>query len=139
MPNQLQEKTVLAFDFGLRRIGVAIGQTITKDARPLTVLQVTDGIPKWEEIESLISTWCVTQLVVGLPFNVDGTEQEITLAARKFSRRLHAKFHLPVALIDERYSTKAAKSSSAYQSNKNPAIDSHAAVIILDSWFRENT
>ena len=66
MPNQLQEKTVLAFDFGLRRIGVAIGQTITKDARPLTVLQVTDGIPKWEEIESLISTWCVTQLVVGL-------------------------------------------------------------------------
>ena len=138
MPKHTQEKTVLAFDFGLRRIGVAIGQTITKSSRPLTVLHATDGIPQWEEVKSLISTWDVTQLVVGLPFNTDGSEQEITLAAKKFSRRLQAKYRLPVALIDERYSTKAAKSSLTFRSTKNASIDSHAAAVILDSWLHEN-
>ena len=138
MPNPSLYQTVLGFDFGMRRIGIAIGNTQIRNARPLTVLNATDGIPNWEIIQQLIDQWQVTHLVVGLPYHVDGTDQEITKAAKKFSRRLHAKFKLPVSLVDERYSTKIAKSSDAFKTNKKASIDSHAAAIILEAWLNDD-
>ena len=138
MPNSPLYQTVLGFDFGMRRIGVAIGNTQIRNARPLTVLRATDGIPNWETIRQLIDQWQVTQLIVGLPYQIDGTDQEITKAARKFSRRLHAKFNLPTSLVDERYSTKIAKNTDTFKTNKKASIDSHAAAIILEAWLNDD-
>ena len=138
MPSSPLYQTVLGFDFGMRRIGVAIGNTQIRNARPLTVLRATDGIPNWETICQLIDQWQVTQLIVGLPYQIDGTDQEITKAARKFSRRLHAKFNLPTSLVDERYSTKIAKNTDTFKTNKKASIDSHAAAIILEAWLNDD-
>jgi putative Holliday junction resolvase len=124
--------------FGMKRIGVAIGNTQIRHARPLTVLHATDGIPDWETIHRLIDQWQVTHLIVGLPYQIDGTDQEITKAARKFSRRLHAKFSLPISLVDERYSTKIAKKTENFKTNKKASIDSHAAAIILEAWLNDD-
>lgn len=138
MPESCCDLTILAFDFGMKRIGVAIGQKITQHARPLTTIPATDGIPKWSDIKALITKWEVNQLIVGLPLNVDGSDQEITLAAKKFSRRLRAKFNLPVALVDERYSTKHARSSTNFHRHEKAQIDSCAAAVILETWLRQD-
>ncbi len=138
MPESCGDLTILAFDFGMKRIGVAIGQKITQYARPLTTIPATDGIPKWSDIKALITKWEVNQLIVGLPLNVDGSDQEITLAAKKFSRRLRAKFNLPVALVDERYSTKHARSSTNFHRHEKAQIDSCAAAVILETWLRQD-
>ena len=138
MPESCGNLTILAFDFGMKRIGVAIGQKITQHARPLTTIPATDGIPKWSDIKALITKWQVNQLIVGLPLNLDGSDQEITLAAKKFSRRLRAKFNLPVALVDERYSTKHARSSTNFHRDEKAKIDSCAAAVILETWLRQD-
>lgn len=134
MPNTI--KTVLGFDFGLKRIGVAIGQTLTRSANPLTTLSAIDGIPTWEEIENLISIWQAQALIVGLPYQLDGSEQHLSFAAKKFANRLRAKFKLPVFLVDERLTTMAAKSYlkevKIYAPNE---IDQYAAKFILESWL----
>ena len=89
-------------------------------------------------ISANILKWEVNQLIVGLPLNVDGSDQEITLAAKKFSRRLRAKFNLPVALVDERYSTKHARSSTNFHRHEKAQIDSCAAAVILETWLRQD-
>lgn len=128
--------TVLGFDFGMKRIGVAIGQTITRSANPLLTLTALDGIPDWEEIEKLISVWQADALIVGLPYQLDGSEQHLTFAARKFSNRLKEKFKLPVFLVDERLTTMAAKSYLKEQKRLVPKeIDKYAATLILESWL----
>lgn len=129
--------TLLGFDFGLRKIGVAVGQRITCTANPLSPLKAESGIPDWDTIQALIDTWHIRGFVVGIPLNLDGTDQAITLAARKFARRLNGRFHLPVYLVDERYTTKAAR---AYLRDnpldqKKTTVDSYAAKIILESWL----
>jgi putative Holliday junction resolvase len=139
MPNI---NTVLGFDFGLKRIGVAVGQTITRTANPLTTLKAQDGIPVWGEIQHLISTWDADALIVGLPFQLDGSEQLLTFAAKKFANRLKEKFKLPVFLVDERLSTMAAKSHlKEEKALVLSEIDQYAAKIILESWLNseENT
>ena len=78
--------TILGFDFGLKRIGVAVGQTVTQSARPLTILNAKQGVPDWLEIKKLILEWGVNALIVGLPLNMDGTEQPITARAREFGQ-----------------------------------------------------
>jgi putative holliday junction resolvase len=134
MPNTI--KTVLGFDFGMKRIGVAIGQTITRSANPLTTLFAVDGIPKWEEIENLISIWQADALIVGLPYQLDGSEQQLSYAAKKFANRLKAKFKLPVFLVDERLTTMAAKSYLKEIKNYvQSEIDQYAAKFILESWL----
>lgn len=134
MPNSI--KTVLGFDFGMKRIGVAIGQTITRSANPLTTLSAVDGIPDWEEIENLIALWQADALIVGLPYHLDGSEQHLSLAARKFANRLKAKFKLPVFLMDERLTTMAAKSYLKEAKIYAPTeIDQYAAKFILESWL----
>lgn len=135
-------KTVLGFDFGMKHIGVAVGQTITHSASPLTTLKAKDGIPDWETIAKLISTWNPQALIIGIPLNMDGTEQPITAAAKKFSNRLHGRFKLPVYPVDERLTTAEAKQqlfdAAGYRALDKAAIDSYAAKLIVESWLKAN-
>lgn len=134
MPKKHEEITLLGFDFGMRRIGIAIGNTITNEAKPLLTIAAQDGIPDWEEIKKIIKEWTIKELIVGMPYNLSGQFQEITFAARKFANRLHQKFKLPVHTIDERYTTKLARSKVT----KKIGVDSIAACIILQSWLNQN-
>lgn len=137
MPKQAQPKVLLAFDFGMRRIGVAVGQSLTNSATPLATLPAKDGIPSWETIKNLIETWQADALIVGIPYNMDGSEQDITKAARKFLRRLH-RYHLPTYEVDERLTTVEAR-NQLYAKNLRAAdiknVDSFAAKLILESWL----
>jgi len=131
--------TVIAFDFGLRNIGVAVGNISMQHADELTPLKAKDGIPNWDDIKRLFEEWQPQQLIVGLPFNMDDTEAAIAPHCKKFSNRLTEKFKLPVHLVDERLSSVAAKSEAAergfkYDHRKKP-VDSIAARLILESWL----
>jgi len=130
---------ILAFDFGLARIGVAVGQTVTNTATPLATLKAKDGIPDWQIVKKLIQEWQPTRLIVGEPFNMDSSEQEITKRARKFANRLHGRFGLPFEMFDERLTSAAAREEifeyGGYKKLKKTKIDSIAAALILESWF----
>lgn len=132
--------TLLAFDFGTRSIGVAVGQSITATARPLPALKANEGIPDWNIIERLLKEWLPARVVVGLPLNMDGTEQPLTTRARKFAARLHGRFGLTVDLHDERLSTAEARAElfarGGFRALTKSSTDSLSAVIILESWFR---
>lgn len=130
------ERTYLGFDFGMRRIGVAVGQSITLTAQALNTLKAVDGIPNWELIAKLIKTWNPVALIVGIPLNMDGTEQSITNNARRFANRLNAKFKLPVHPVDERLTTVEAKALFLDKITSEIQIDSYAAKLILESWLR---
>ena len=123
-------KTILAFDFGEKRIGVAVGNTITKTAEALKIIQEKNQDEKFKAIEALIQEWQPQLLVVGLPTHPDGAEHENTLRARKFGRQLRGRFGLPVFEVDERYSTTEAHSLGAKDA------DAAAAAIILEQFLR---
>lgn len=134
-------QTILAFDFGMRNIGVAVGQTLSRTAEELAPLKAKDGIPNWEQIHRLVNEWQPDVLVVGQPKNMDGSEGEMEPAARKFANRLRERFKLPVELMDERLSSFAAKQEVITRGQrlnveKHP-VDSIAARLILESWFSE--
>jgi putative Holliday junction resolvase len=122
---------VLAFDFGLRHIGVAVGQHITRSASPLTTVRARDGSPDWAAIDALIREWHPAQLLVGLPLNMDASESDMSRLARRFAERLGARARLPVALVDERLTSVAARESQPARA------DSHAlaAVLIAEGWL----
>jgi putative holliday junction resolvase len=130
---------VLAFDFGLARIGVAVGQPITGTANPLETLQAKQGIPNWQQLEKLIKEWQPNLLLVGEPFNMDDSDQNITKLARKFANRLHGRYGLPVQMFDERLTSASAREEifefGGYKKLKKTQIDSVAAALILESWF----
>lgn len=134
---------IIAFDFGLARIGVAVGQSITQTANPLETLKAKDGVPNWDFVESLIKQWQPSKVVVGEPFNMDGTDQEITKRARKFANQIHGRFGVQVELLDERLTSAAAREElfefGGYQKLKKSQIDSIAAALILESWFATNS
>ncbi len=102
-------RTILAFDFGTRRLGIAIGNTVTGSARALETLDEPVSARRFERIGALLGEWHPDTLVVGRPLQPDGAANAITLAAERFARQLHGRFGLPVALVDERYSTVAAR------------------------------
>lgn len=133
--------TIIAFDFGTFSIGSAIGQDITQTASALRAFKARDGIPNWQEIEKTLTEWQPDYLVVGLPLNMDGTEQPLTARARKFAARLHGRFGYHVYLQDERLSTAEAKanifSSRGYKALQKGHVDATSAIIILESWFEE--
>jgi putative holliday junction resolvase len=132
-------KTLLAFDYGTKNIGVAAGQTITSSANALPGLKAKDGIPDWNLIEKLINEWKPDLVLVGLPLNMDDTESELSARARKFGNRLHGRFGVKVDMVDERLSSFEAKgevmSRGGSRDYKNNPIDSIAARLILESWF----
>lgn len=132
----LAPETLLAFDFGRKRIGVAVGQSVTGTAAPLATLVARDGQPDWEEVEHIITTWQPAALVVGLPCHLDGTEQDITTEARRFARRLESRYGLPVHLVDERLTSYEAERWVEEQRMSNTIdVDQIAAQIILQNWF----
>lgn len=126
--------SAMAFDFGTRRIGVAYGQSVTGTARPLPVIAARDGIPDWPTLEALMETWQPDVLVVGMPWNMDESESELLLRARKFANRLHGRLHKPCFGIDERLSSFEAR-GQLMRGEAEGALDSVAACILLESWF----
>lgn len=132
------QRTVLAFDFGTKSIGVAVGQEITATASPLPALKAKDGIPDWKVVEQLYAQWEPDVVVVGLPLNMDGTEQEVTQRAKKFANRLHGRFKRPVETWDERLSTADAKAMlfelGGYRKLTKEKVDSVSACVIFTSW-----
>jgi putative Holliday junction resolvase len=137
----MSNKTVLGFDFGLKYIGVAVGQQLTHTANSLTVIKARDGIPNWDDIQKLIDQWQPQLVVVGLPLNMDGTEQEMTAAARRFGNRVNGRFNVTVEWQDERLSTYEALEQlgirDKMQANKREDVDSLSAQLILQSWLNQ--
>lgn len=134
--------TLLGFDFGLKRIGVAVGQTLTLTANPLTILKADHGVPVWQHIQDLINTWHPQVLIVGVPLNMDGTTQTLSKAAQNFAKNLQERYHLPVYEVDERLSTKAAReelfNKGGYRALQKKMVDSVAAQILLIDWMNQH-
>ena len=130
--------TALAFDFGTKSIGCAVGQSITGTAQSLPAFKAQDGIPNWDAIEKCLKEWKPDVVVVGLPLNMDGTEQELTLRARKFANRLQGRFGVNVQLQDERLTTTEARSEifdrGGFRALKKGKVDGISACLILESW-----
>ena len=138
------DATVLAFDFGTQRIGVAVGNTLTRMAHPLTTIQGERNDERFAAIAALVAEWQPATLVVGLPTHADGSAHEMTQRAQRFARQLDGRFGLPVALVDERWTTQAAQSlqeaagGSGNTGRPGRAVrDQVAAQLILQSWFEE--
>jgi putative Holliday junction resolvase len=140
-------RVVLAFDFGRRRIGVACGDTISRTAAPLDAVAVGLGGLRWEAIDALLREWQPALIVVGLPYNVDGSDSTMTSAAREFAAELERRCRLPVVLVDERYSSREAEArlKSAREAGlrrrrvAKADVDAAAACVILERWFTEET
>lgn len=134
--------TLLGFDYGTKRIGVAVGQTITGSATPLLTLRSRDGQPDWEGIRALIDEWRPDALVLGLPLEMDGREVEWSVLVHRFARQLQGRFGLSVHLIDERLTSIAAQrhlDSGGHRRRERPSesIDAVAAALILETWLSE--
>lgn len=135
--------TVLAFDFGEKRIGVAVGDTTIRIAHPLTIIDAEDNATRFAAISALLEEWRPGTLVVGLPMHQDGTEHEMSRLARRFANRLEGRFRVPVALVDERLTSNAAQvrlAESGVRADKVRAVlDAAAAREILEAWFESNS
>jgi putative Holliday junction resolvase len=121
--------TIFAFDFGIKRIGVAMGNTMLRQAEPVKVISAVDNATRFADIQKLLDEWKPARLVVGLPMHPDGAEHEMTARARKFANQLNGRFNLPVELVDERYS------SAVITARRGEVIDDRAAAIILQQYF----
>lgn len=132
---------VLGFDFGTKRIGVASAQAITGTASPLGPVPARDGIPDWAKLDALLAEWKPEALVVGLPLNMDDSESELSHLARKFARRMFARYQLPVFMCDERLSSHSARGLlmdlKGQRRGKLPSLDSTAAVFIAEAWLAD--
>lgn len=131
--------SVLAFDFGERRLGIATGSHLILKANPLTTIDDESNKVRFNIITDLVNEWQPTLLVVGLPLNLQGEETEMCALARKFARRLNGRFNLPVILVDERFSSAQAsetlKSQGVHGIDQKPMLDQVAAQTILQSYF----
>ncbi|MEQ6917913.1 Holliday junction resolvase RuvX [Halomonas aquatica] len=132
-------RLILAFDFGTRRIGVAVGNELLGSARELAPLPARDGIPDWAQVARLVDEWRPDLFVVGLPLNMDDSESVMSTRARKFGKRLYGRFGIPCEMVDERGSTREAKAiarEAGHRGNyREHSVDGIAAVLILESWF----
>jgi len=131
-------RVLLGFDFGTKRIGVAVGQELTATARALETLNSPDGGPDWPGISRLIEQWQPDALVLGLPLNLDGSDHEITRLARRFGNRLRGRYNLPVYTVDERLSSAEAEALLAERGRfEKEDVDKVAAQLILQSWLEQ--
>ncbi|ATJ81025.1 Holliday junction resolvase RuvX [Halomonas beimenensis] len=135
------QRLILGFDFGTRRIGVAVGNELTASARALEPLPARDGIPDWPRVARLVEEWQPDLFVVGLPLNMDGSESDMSRRARKFGKRLFGRFGIPCEMADERGSTREAKAiarEAGHRGNyRDEGVDGLAAVLILEAWLAE--
>ena len=134
-------RRLLAFDFGTRRIGVASGQEMLGTGQLLAMLPARDGIPDWQQIEALLAEWQPDIVLVGLPLNMDDTENDMCARARKFGKRLHGRYHVTVEMVDERLTSYEAKgevmAGGGSRDFGRHGVDDRAAVLILETWCRE--
>ena len=134
----------LCFDYGLKRVGVATGQTITCTAQAETTIQWQVASPPWQAVDTLLSKWKPDAVVVGIPRNMDGTSHDLTIAATEFANEIHTRFNVTVHHMDERLSSSEAEALyksqrlSGRRKQDKSIIDALAAQIILESWMREN-
>ncbi len=137
----MPDPVYLGFDFGYKRIGVAVGQRLTCTANPLPTLAAINGVPSWNSIEQLIKQWRPHALIVGLPTQINGKSLYVTKPAKRFADTLKKKFALPVHLVDERLSTIEARAQlferGGWRKLKQAEVDSCAACIILEQWLQE--
>ena len=135
----MTNQTIMAVDFGTGSIGFAVGQQVAGTASPLNAVRAKDGTPNWDEVAELLKEWQPDLVVVGLPLNMDGTEQPMTQRAKKFANRLHGRFGVQVTTHDERLTTVDAKAHlfdrGGFKNLKKGNIDSQSAVVILESFF----
>jgi len=125
----MTEAIVLAFDFGERRTGVAIANTLTRAARPLATIDAANNGSRWDAIEALVGEWQPSAFVVGIPRHPDGTPHAMTARCERFARQLEGRFARPVARVDERYSSAVSAASAD--------IDAAAAAVILQQWLEQ--
>jgi len=129
--------TLLGFDYGTAKIGVAVGQTLTGTATPLETLRAVRNKPDWQNIERLIETWQPEALVVGLPFQMDDKEAENADRAKRFSRQLSGRFGLQVHLVDERLTSREACNQAGKHVKRIEQLDAIAATLILETWLSD--
>jgi putative Holliday junction resolvase len=129
----MADLSVMAFDYGTRRIGVAVGNTLTKLGQPLKTITEPNTDVRFKVIQDLITEWQPNRLVVGLPCHPDGTEHEMSQKARRFGNQLSGRFQLPVDWVDERYSSAVLESDPEMRDN----LDAQSAALILEQYFLE--
>jgi putative holliday junction resolvase len=124
------DEVVLGFDFGARRTGVAIANTVTRQARPLPTIEAQAQQERWSAVQSLVDEWHPARFVVGVPRHPDGTPHDMTARCERFARQLEGRFGRPVVRVDERYSSAV--------SGRAADVDAEAAVVILQQWLSEH-
>ncbi len=124
--------TVIAFDFGLKRIGVAVGNTLLKQATPLPLIEAATNDGKFAAISVVLNEWQPDKLVVGLPLHPDGAEHEMSVRCRRFANQLHGRYGIPAVLVDERYT------SAVLEQQRGQHVDSEAAALILQQYFDQH-
>ena len=134
-------ETIIAIDFGLRNIGVAVGNTLSLTSRPLTILQARDGVPDWGALSSIFDEWRPDRILVGNPLNMDDSESDMGRQAARFARRIEGRFGLTVTLVDERLSSREAKANALTAGHRGDftsiPVDDEAAAIILATWLHQ--
>ncbi len=135
-------RNYLGFDFGLRRIGVAVGSDATRDARPLDTVANRDSGPDWHLVDRMVADWSPGGLVVGVPYNADGSAYGLTESAGEFADRLAERYRLPVHRVDERYTSRAAneelvarRKRGDHRRLRHEDVDAAAAAVILSDWL----
>ena len=132
---------MLALDFGLRHLGVAVGNTFSRTAQPLAIIKAKAGVPDWAALSSLAEEWRPDRIVVGLPINMDGSPSELSERASKLARQVEGRIGVVVSLVDERLSSREAKRSALAEGHRGDfaaePIDDQAAAIILSTWLNE--
>lgn len=124
--------TVIAFDFGLKRIGVAVGNKLLKQATPLALIDEPTNDGKFKAIGALLGEWQPDTVVVGLPMHPDGAEHEMSVRCRRFANQIHGRYGIPAVLVDERYT------SAVLQQQRGQHVDSDAAALILQQYFDQH-
>lgn len=135
MPNPVNRPmTILAFDYGTRRVGVAVGNTETRASQALKTITASNGEGLFREIENLLKEWQPDLVVIGLPTHPDGSEHEMTAKAKRFGNQLNGRFNLPVYWVDERYTSAVLEGDPQMQDN----LDAHSAALILEQYLAEH-
>ncbi|MGE8523856.1 Holliday junction resolvase RuvX [Acinetobacter pseudolwoffii] len=140
MPDVNTPQTIMAFDFGTQKMGMAVGQSLIASASPLPLFPMKDGIPNWDELLKIVKSHQPNLFLVGLPLNMDDSESELSTRARKFARRLRHQTNIETLMVDERLTTREARDElDHYQAQgrgKKLSADSIAAALLIESWYR---
>lgn len=140
MPDVNAPQTIMAFDFGTQKMGMAVGQSLIASTNPLALFPMKDGIPNWDELLKIVKSHQPGLFLVGLPLNMDDSESELSIRARKFARRLRHQTNIETWMVDERLTTREARDElDHYQAQgrgKKLSADSIAAALLIESWYR---